>query len=65
MQIESFPQESFSYSIQIQGKKNFGNNVYNPQYSGFIYPRIIPTNKLVYFTSLSPKVFSDRIIYSK
>ena len=43
LDIESFPKESFSYSIQIQGKKTFDKNVFNPQYSGYIYPRISPT----------------------
>ena len=64
LQIESFPQESFSYSIQIQGKKNFGNNVYNPQYSGFIYPRISPTGSLTYFNKLHAKEGSGFMVYN-
>ena len=64
LEIESFPKESFSYSIQIQGKKNFGNNIYNPQIPGFIYPRISPTASLTYFNNLHSKEGSGYMVYN-
>ena len=63
LNFEEYTEESFSYSIQIQSKSNFKNN-YNPQLTGYIYPRIIPTDTFVYFTGLSPKVYSDKIVYN-
>ena len=63
LDFEEYDEESLSYSIQIQSKSNFKNN-YTPQSTGFIYPRIIPTNKLVYYTALSPKIDSDKIVYN-
>ena len=63
LDFNEYEEESFSYSIQIQSKSSFKNN-YSPQYTGYIYPRIIPTNNLAYFTALPPKVDSDRIVYN-
>ena len=63
LNLAEYPLEGLSYSIQIQSKSKFKNN-YVPQSTGFIYPRIIPTSKLVYFNNLSPKVLSDRIVYN-
>ena len=64
LDIESFPKESFSYSIQIQGKKTFDKNVFNPQYSGYIYPRISPTGSLVFFNNLHSKEGSGYMVYN-
>ena len=64
LEIESFPKESISYSIQIQSKKNFGFNAYNQQYTGFIYPRISPTGTLTYFNNLHSKEGLNYTVYN-
>ena len=64
MESDILPQESFSYSIQIQSKNKFMNDLYPPQFTGYIYPRIIPSGSLVMFNNLLPKKESTDMVYN-
>ncbi len=55
LDFAEFPKESFSYSLQLQSKKNFVDDNYSYQHTGIIYPRITPAGTLVYFDYLYPK----------
>jgi len=64
LDIQQYTKESFSYSIQLQSKKQFVNNNYSPQHTGFIYSRITPAGSLVYFNNLYPKEGSKYMVYN-
>ena len=55
LDFSDYPKESFSYSLQLQSKNNFVEDNYDPQHTGFIYPRITPAGTLTYFYYLNPK----------
>ena len=62
--FEKFSDNKIAYTLQIQSKQNFNPNYFGPQYTGLIYPRIIPTGSLVYINNIYPKIESSKIIYN-
>ena len=63
---ESFNINDIPYSIQLTEPKNQTNvlNIYIPQISGRIYPRIIPKGSIVFFNALPPTSQSKEQIYN-
>ena len=64
LDLEIFPKETISYSIQIQSNKNFKKDLYSPQSTGFIYSRIIPSGSLVLFNHLPPLGNNNYMVYN-
>ena len=60
--------ENIVYTIQLTEPKDMKakglSNIYAPQISGFIYPRIIPAGTAVYFNSIYDTIFGKETIFN-
>ena len=56
--------EYSAYSLQIESISKFKGNLFLPQNTPIIYPRIIPKGKAIMLNSLLPKIESEHIVYN-